>query len=369
MWTPTASVCSQTMSVYGDVTLTAIRSPSRFPAVAAIWPWQAGSIIYHLNTNHPATMFSPLFSFAFSPSFAAPFPTADNAPSPDHIPAIQTTIPDVDLTVLRPVFNPDSAANARLPNPGTCTTTPQASPPHHTHSHALTHTAGTARANTAPSIESPAGTPGWAQAHAHQTVLQQHCAFFDADADGVVWPHDTFRGLRALGFGLPACAAGTLVTHALFSYPTCAGRLPDPLGRIWLARVHRCKHGSDSGVFDGEGRFVPQKFEDFFAKYGQKEGIHSNRLWEAVMAQRLLLDPVGWLGAAVAWLLTYTLLRPDPSGFIKKEDIRRVFDGSIFDEIVRNRGGEAGKSGRDVGGDKADAGKRTGKKGGKQKED
>ena len=43
-----------------------------------------------------------------------------------------------------------------------------------------------------------------------------------------------------------------------------------------------------------------QDFQDFFAKYGQKEGIHSNRLWEAVRAQRALLDPVGWLGAAMA---------------------------------------------------------------------
>ena len=123
-----------------------------------------------------------------------------------------------------------------------------------------THTCpGTARANTAPTPQCPAGTPGWASAHAHSTVLQQHCAFFDRDHDGVVWPLDTFRGLRALGFGLAACAAATLATHALFSYPTCSGALPDPLGRIWLERIHRCKHGSDSGVFDTEGRFVPQK--------------------------------------------------------------------------------------------------------------
>ena len=121
---------------------------------------------------------------------------------------------------------------------------------------------GTARAHIAPSADSPLGTPSWASTHAHQSVLQQHCAFFDPDGDGVVSPLDTFRGLRALGLALPACAAATLLTHALFSWPTRPsgyGIVPDWRGRIWLERVHRGKHGSDSGVFDGEGRFVPQK--------------------------------------------------------------------------------------------------------------
>ncbi|KAI1785936.1 hypothetical protein LXA43DRAFT_98887 [Ganoderma leucocontextum] len=126
--------------------------------------------LYMPSQRRSPTMFSPLFSFAFAPNFAVPMPT-DDTPSPEHISAIQTAIPDVPITVLRPVFNPDLGTNTRLPNPGT------------------------ARANTAPSIESPSGTPGWAQAHAHQTVLQQHFAFFDTDADGVVWPHGTFRRL------------------------------------------------------------------------------------------------------------------------------------------------------------------------------
>nr|VWO95409.1 Alcohol oxidase [Ganoderma boninense] len=109
-------------------------------------------------------MFSPIFSFSFAHNFAVPM--ADDSPSPDHqpcpIPATQTAITDVPVTILRPVFNPDPTTNTCLPNPGT------------------------ARANVAATPECPAGTPGWAAAHAHATVLQQHCAFFDADGDGVV---------------------------------------------------------------------------------------------------------------------------------------------------------------------------------------
>ena len=65
------------------------------------------------------------------------------------------------------------------------------------------------------------------------------------------------------------------------------------------------------------------------------------------------------------------LLQPDSSGFIKKEDIRRVFDGSIFEEIARRRAGEFGgpEPEQDIYDSEADGGKRPGKKGGKQKED
>jgi hypothetical protein len=43
--------------------------------------------------------------------------------------------------------------------------------------------------------------------------------------------------------------------------------LPDPFFRVYLARVHKDKHGSDTGTYDTEGRFVPQNFENIFAKY------------------------------------------------------------------------------------------------------
>jgi peroxygenase len=46
--------------------------------------------------------------------------------------------------------------------------------------------AGEGRANLAPSYDHPEGTTGgdWNTKHAHQTVLQQHCDFFDRDHDG-----------------------------------------------------------------------------------------------------------------------------------------------------------------------------------------
>ena len=92
-----------------------------------------------------------------------------------------------------------------------------------------------------------------------QTVLQQHCDFFDADKDGVVWPLDTFRGFYALGFGFLLSVFAVFLVHVNFSYPTCPGWVPDPFFRVYLDNIHKAKHGSDTGTYDNEGRFVPQK--------------------------------------------------------------------------------------------------------------
>ncbi|KAF2134792.1 Caleosin-domain-containing protein [Dothidotthia symphoricarpi CBS 119687] len=199
--------------------------------------------------------------------------------------------------------------------------------------------AGTARANLAPSSETPSGTTsrGWATKHAHQTVLQQHCDFFDRDHDGIIWPRDTFIGFHRLGFNILLCLISVLVIHANFSYPTCPGWLPDPFFRLFLNNIHRDKHGSDTGTYDTEGRFVPQHFENIFAKYAQGRGYLTvrdvARVWNG---QRCIADPIGWGGAFFEWTATYIMLWPE-DGRMMKEDIRGVYDGSIFYTIAARR--------------------------------
>lgn len=234
---------------------------------------------------------------------------------------VPVSVPAVPVTVIRKPFIPRGDDDQKLP-----------------------HT-GTARVNIAASLERPHGTTedGWARRHSHQTVLQQHCDFFDRDQDGIIWPQDTFVGFYRLGFGVILSFVSAFIIHSNFSYPTCPSWIPDPFFRIYLARIHKDKHGSDTGTYDTEGRFVSQKFEDIFAKYAPgQDSLTWSDVMKVLHGQRLVADPFGWFGALFEWLATYILLWPD-DGHMKKEDIRGVYDGSIFYTIAARREEGSGK--------------------------
>ncbi|CAJ2504403.1 Uu.00g117970.m01.CDS01 [Anthostomella pinea] len=199
--------------------------------------------------------------------------------------------------------------------------------------------AGAARANIAASYDKPHGTTehGWAEKHQGKTVLQQHCEFFDSDRDGVIWPQDTFIGFYRLGFGIFLSLLSVFIIHANFSYPTCPSWLPDPFFRIYLARIHKDKHGSDTNTYDHQGRFVSQHFEDVFSKYADgRDFLTLTDLKNVVTGQRCIADPIGWGGALFEWTATYLMLWP-ADGRMMKEDIRGIYDGSIFYTIADRR--------------------------------
>ncbi|EPT05018.1 hypothetical protein FOMPIDRAFT_1112850 [Fomitopsis schrenkii] len=237
----------------------------------------------------------------------------------EHCAGVQTYIRQAPVTYERRPYNPTLLEDKILKN------------------------AGTARANLAPSLECPYGTQdsGWAENHSNQTVLQQHCAYFDPDGDGVVWPHNTYHAFRNLGFNLLMTLFSVFIIHFNFSYPTCPGYLPDPFFRVYLANIHKAKHGSDTGTYDNEGRFIPQKFEDMFAKYAsQKGGLTKWDIFNVMNGQRVLFDPFGAFGGLFEWFSFYLLIWPD-DGIIRKDDLRRVYDGSIFTELSLRRSGKA----------------------------
>ncbi|KAG8629184.1 hypothetical protein KVT40_003049 [Elsinoe batatas] len=191
--------------------------------------------------------------------------------------------------------------------------------------------AGTARANYAPTNESPFGSEAWSRTHSHLTVVSQHAAYFDQDNDGVIWPLDTYRDCRNFGWSIPLSIFAMFIININLSYPTVPGWLPDPAFRIWLDRMHKDKHGSDSLSFDNEGRFRPQMLEDFFAKYdqGDKGGLDAGDLWKAHKGQRMVFDFWGWSASALEWLGMYLFIWPE-DGIMRKEDVRGFFDRSAF---------------------------------------
>lgn len=74
--------------------------------------------------------------------------------------------------------------------------------------------------------------------------------------------------------------------------------IQDPFFRIHIDKIHKTKHGSDSGSYDTEGRFIPQKFEDAFSKYANgKDHMTWPDIKSMMKGQRLLMDPFGWSAA------------------------------------------------------------------------
>lgn len=190
---------------------------------------------------------------------------------------------------------------------------------------------GMPRANLAISREKPQGTPGSSTRH---TVLQQHVLFWDRDNDGIIWPWDTWTGFRRLGFNvfLSAIGVGGIHTLALFSSPTW---LVNPLAPYHISNIHRTKHGSDSEVYDTEGRFVPEKFEEIFTKYdmGNKGGLDENDIALMCKGNRNVADVFGGLASRGEWYFTWLLLK-DENGVVSKEKIRGMYDGSIWETVA-----------------------------------
>lgn len=91
---------------------------------------------------------------------------------------------------------------------------------------------------------------------------------------------------RRIGFGRAISFGAVLVIHGTFSMPTWPNALPRLNFPIFIGRMHRTVHGSDSRVLDSEGRFVPQRFEDMFAKYdtGGKGGLNWDDIQDMVYA-------------------------------------------------------------------------------------
>ncbi|KAK4108277.1 Caleosin-domain-containing protein [Canariomyces notabilis] len=200
-----------------------------------------------------------------------------------------------------------------------------------------------ARANLAVSMAKPEGSPESQNKFKDYTVLQQHVLFWDRDNDGQIYPWDTYIGFRDLGFNILFSFLAMVIINGNFSYPTRLAKsyIPDPLFRVYVGSIHKAKHGSDSGTYDREGRFLPQNFEDMFSKWDVtgSGSLSASELWNMIKGNRLAVDPYGWGAAIFEFGTTWLLVQKD--GRVSKEDLRQTYDGTLFWKIKEAR--EQGK--------------------------
>ncbi|KAL2545912.1 putative peroxygenase 4 [Forsythia ovata] len=171
-----------------------------------------------------------------------------------------------------------------------------------------------------------------------QNVLQKHVIFFDRNKDGIIYPSETFKGFRAIGSGILLSSAAAVFINVAFSRKTRPGKSFSLHFPIEVKNIQMAKHGSDSGVYDIEGRFVASKFEEIFAKHAHTHpnALTSNELKTFIKSNRENKDYGGWLAGYVEWKILYFLCK-DKNGLLQKDTIRAAYDGSLFDLMEKEK--------------------------------
>ncbi|KAK8085194.1 peroxygenase 3 [Apiospora hydei] len=168
--------------------------------------------------------------------------------------------------------------------------------------------------------------------------LQRHIAFWDQDRDGIIRPLDVYSGFRALGFSI-LFSLDSLLIPLFFSYPTRLAHslVPDWRLRIYVASIHKAKHGSDTGVYDVDGQLREHMFDDMFARYDEHGtgGLSAGELWRMIGRNRCAADVAGWAFSFMEWWTTWLLLQQD--GRVWREDLKACYDGTLFWRIADGR--------------------------------
>nr|GAT60439.1 predicted protein [Mycena chlorophos] len=173
-------------------------------------------------------------------------------------------------------------------------------------------------------------------------ALQGHVEFFDTDNDGIIWPTDTYKGFRAIGFGIFFSILSMVMIHSGFSYLTLRHLyvLPDPFLRLSVPNIKGAIHGSDSASYTQDGEFDQHRFDLLFERFTAPPHTHMSfsEGVSMVRANRNAYDPFGWIAAVFEWSSVYILFKPK-DGRVAKGDVQGILDGTLFPKLAALKAG------------------------------
>jgi peroxygenase len=176
---------------------------------------------------------------------------------------------------------------------------------------------------------------------ARPTALQIHLSFFDKDGDGLVTRAETTLSLRQLGLSSGKASAAALVIH-LFLGPKTTGRWSSL--DVSVKNIKLGKHGSDTGAFDADGRFVPAAFERMFSEFDtNRSGSLSEAELLAMIAANAKLRPGSEAAAKQEFQLLLQIAADtteDAGGkknpALSKQRLQSFYDGSLFFTLAKS---------------------------------
>lgn len=80
------------------------------------------------------------------------------------------------------------------------------------------------------------------------------------------------------------------------------------------------------------GRYIPAKYESIFSEFDKtdKKGLSPRDIWHMWCITKNPFDAFGWFAFMFEWSFTWFLVADVDNNILHKEDIRRVYDGTMY---------------------------------------
>ncbi|WOK91933.1 hypothetical protein Cni_G00624 [Canna indica] len=181
-----------------------------------------------------------------------------------------------------------------------------------------------------------------------QTPLQKHAAFFDANKDGKVYPSETYSRLRAIGLDhVLSLGAGGVINGFMgprtspdrkFCGMDCALQFGQRQG--WISSKGDSSKAEEQSALQKHVSFFDKNNDGIIYPSETYNGMRAIGVNIALAAAGSALIN-GFLSPKTSperkfckWNVLYNLCK-DKDGFLQKETIRKVIDGSLFYELQK----------------------------------